>query len=195
MLIPTVPAFVAGDISITKLQQLSQCVSFLTVASSFPVWHVYRASGTQSVPATTWTSISFPATAIDSDGMSSGSSAITVRTQGYYAMEACVPVKTQAAAFNMQVAILFTAGLANPHYTSGTTNRFGYRSGLSWTAINFDESVCVDDVCPVVCYPGDTLAVQLYASVAVVTDANTCSSAVLGRFVTNFTGRWVRQGS
>lgn len=198
MQVPTVPTFVAGDISIAKIQQLSACVLWVSNAAYFPVWHLYKGPTTgQGVSATTWTSVVFSNTAYDSDGVSTGGggSSITIHTQGYYVVEACVPVQTLSTSFDFYAGFLWTAGDLNPHYAAGTTRQFGIRSGWSATGTGMDETLCPSDVVPVVCYPDDTIAVQIYSAVGCTIDASTPASAVADRFTCNFTGRFVRTGS
>lgn len=197
MQIPTVPTFVAEDISVTKLQQLSNCVAFLTCANQFPIWHIYKPpSNTQTVTSGVATVVTYSATAIDTDRVSNGSGTITINTQGYYACEACVPMQTQTGAFAVQLCFTWTAGPGNPHYNSGTTKIFGPRSGWTIAAGAQDETICIDDLCPVVCYPADTIAVTITANGSPSTiDSNNVNGAVQGRMACNFTGRFVRTGS
>lgn len=195
MQIPTVPTFVNGDTSITKLRQLSQCVSFVTNAQSYPVWHLYRHSTFSVTPANTWVTVPMTATAFDSDRVGTGSG-VTIVTQGYYTCEACVPFVSQASVNNGWAAFLWTAGPANANFSAGTTVQFGLKAGRIIAATGSDEVLSPADMCPVVCYPGDTIVVQ--ANVAInntVIDVNNPTSAFAGRFTCNFTGRWVRVGS
>jgi hypothetical protein len=195
MQIPTVPAFVTGDTSIAKLRQLSQCVSFVSSAQSYPVWHLYRTATFSLATANTWFTVPMTATAFDSDRIGTGGG-VTIATQGYYACEACVPFQTQSSVNNAWAAFLFTAGTANPHYSSGTTIQFGLKSGRAIGSINMNETLSPSDFCPVVCFPGDTIVVQANGGLSpTVIDNNTNATAVAGRFVCQFTGRWVRIGS
>lgn len=195
MQIPTVPAFVTGDTSVAKLRQLSQCVSFVTSAQSYPVWHFYRAATFSLTTANTWFTVPMNMAAFDSDRVGTNGGA-TLGTQGYYVVEACVPFQTQSSANNAWAAFLWTAGPANPHFSSGTTNQFGLKSGRAIGSINMDETLSISDFCPVVCYPGDSIVVQANGGLSPTTiDTNTNATAVQGRFVCNFTGRWVRIGS
>ena len=195
MQIPTVPAFVTGDTSVAKLRQLSQCVSFVSNAQNYPVWHVYRNSLYGLTTANTWYTLAWPYVAFDSDRVAVYGGALIV-TQGYYCCEACIPFQSQSSANNAQGQFLFTAGPSNPHYTSGTTIAFGYRFARIIGTAGTDEVMCLDDLCPAVCYPGDTLAVQAQGALANTNvDYNNPTGATAGRFVPNFTGRWVRIGS
>lgn len=195
MQIPAVPAFVTGDTSVAKLRQLSQCVSFVTSAQSYPVWHFYRdATFTLTTANTTYT-VPMNIAAFDSDRVGAAGG-VTIGTQGYYVCEACVPFQTLAAANTVYAAFLWTAGTANPHYSSGTTIPFGLRSGRAFAGTGTNEVVCPSDICPVVCFPGDTIVVQATGGTnSTVVDMDTGNAATNGRFVCNFTGRWVRIGS
>jgi hypothetical protein len=195
MQIPTVPAFVDGDTSVTKLRQLSQCVSFVTNAQSYPVWHLYRTAPLTLTTANTWFTVPMTATAFDSDRVGSGSGA-TIVTQGYYVCEACVPFVTQSSANNAWAAFVWTAGTANPNYSSGTAIQFGLKSARVIAGVGADETLSLSDFCPVVCYPGDLIIVQANGGLTnTVVDFNNPVSAIAGRFVCQFTGRWVRVGS
>lgn len=195
MLIPTVPTFVTGDTSVTKLRQLSQCVSFVTCAQNYPVWHLYRLSTFTLTTANTWYSIPWTATAFDSDRVGS-TTGVTIVTQGYYTCEGCVPFVTQSSANNAWVAFLFTAGPSNPHYSSGSTIQFGLKSQRVIGATGADEVLSPSDMCPAVCYPGDTIVLQANGGLSnTVIDYNNPTSYTAGRFNCNFTGRWVRIGS
>lgn len=196
MLVPTVPTFVMGDASVTKLQQLSLCVTWLANAQASPMWHLYR-TATASIGASTWTTIPMSYASLDTDGVWSGSVSVVINTQGYYATEACVPFQTTATATQCKASFLWTAGTNNAHYTSGTTLRYGLRSGFSVAATSADETLCPDDICPVVCYPGDTIVLQAYAGAAMTIDQDNGGgvNGVQARLVCNFTGHWIRTGS
>lgn len=195
MQIPTVPAFVTGDTSITKLRQLSQCVSFVSCAQNYPLWHFYRQSTYTLVTASQWYTIPMTATAFDSDRVGSTSGA-TIVTQGYYTCEGTVPFVSMSSANNGFAAFLWTAGAANPNYSTGTTIQFGLKSGRIITGTGANEVLSIADMCPAVCYPGDTIALQATGALAnTVVDCNNPTSVVAGRFNCNFTGRWVRIGS
>lgn len=195
MQIPVVPAFITGDTSMQKMAQLSGCVTWVSCAGSYPVWHLYK-TATQAFTGS-YTLITFPKVAFDSDRVAaSGGGLATIQTQGYYTTEACIPAVSQSTSFTFRAVFIWTAGPYNPHYTSGTTVDYGYRSAVAQGATGTDAVVCLDDLCPVVCYPGDTISVQLAGTASSATvDVNNPTSTVAGRFVPNFTGRWVRIGS
>lgn len=197
MLIPAVPTFTAQDVSVQNLQQLSTCVAFLSCSQDFPLWHLYKGPTLgQGFTATTYTGVTWPNVAIDTDHVVSGTGAnITINTTGYYVMEACIPFQTQASGYAVQALFVWTAGPSNPHFASGTTKQFGVRSGESQAATGANEVICIDDICPVVCYIGDTLAVNVWASVGATIDSNVPVGATQGRCVCSFSGRWVRTGS
>ena len=195
MQIPVIPTFVDGDTSVAKLRQLSEAVSFVSNAEKFPMWHFYRTSTFTMATAGTWYTVPMNVTAFDSDRVGSNGT-VTIVTQGYYSCEACLPFQTQTVVNNAVGSFLFTAGVSNPHYSSGTQIVFGLKYGRMIAGTGMDEAVTLDDLCPVVCFPGDTIAVQAQGGVAnTVIDINNPVGATEGRFVPNFTGRWVRVGS
>src|SRR5262249_55602264 len=97
--------------------------------------------------------------------------------------------------FAVQSGFLFTAGASNPHYSAGTNIQYGVRGCRSVAATSVNETVCPSDMCPVVCYPGDTLAWQVWVSSTATLDKDSNTSAVQSRFVPNYTGRWLRTGT
>lgn len=190
--IPTVPSFVAGDTSITKLQQLSDAVLFLSDCDVRPLFHIIKNS-TFTPALSTWQTLSGGTNIYDNDGfLSSGTSfAPTIRTQGYYAFEGCVPWTT-GALMHVKISFLFTAGASNPGFVAGSTIRFGMRdSNTNATAAN-DTAFCAADECPAALYPGDTVAMQVWTDTAVSTGFNNNTSYISGRIVPNFTGYWLR---
>ncbi len=192
MLVPTVPAFTLGDSSVARLQQLSSCVSWLANSQASPMWHLYR-NTTFSIGATSWTTIPMTYAALDTDRSWSGTG-VSLNTQGYFVTEACVPFLTSSTAAECRASFLWTAGANNPHFSSGSTVRYGLSTGYSIGASGADETEACDDVCPVVCYPGDTIVVQAYASSAMTIDTD-IGTPLFSRVVCNFTGHWVRVGS
>ena len=197
MIIPTVPTFTTGDTSITNLQSLAACAGFFSCISSptgsLPFFHCYRTT-TQSISASTWTSVGFPIVVADTDGMSNGTG-VTVVTQGYYAIDACLPFTTLSSGFIALCRFLFTAGTHNPHFTSGTQVIFGGRGSFTIAAVGYDEVSSVTDITPMVCYPGDTLNAQVFSTVAFVVDNVANATLIVGRYPPNFTGRWIRSGT
>ncbi len=195
MMIPTVPNFVTGDTSMLKMRQLSQCVSFVSDASAFPVWHAYLAATQTLASAGTRYTVEWPYVAFDSDRVLSPAG-VTVVTPGFYTCEACIPFQTQSNANFVTAQFQFTAGTYNPQFTAGATVDFGTKSGTAYAGTGDDEVLNLDDLCPVACYPGDSIAVRAWGSLSnTVIDANDPVSATGGRFVANFTGRWVRCGT
>lgn len=194
--LPSVPAFTAGAPTIAQLNALSYAVQFLAVDDLRPCWSFFMYTGTQSVSASTWTNVAFDHTAFDSDGVQSYPFAV-IKTQGYYALTACVQFIANANTTDLySAAFLFTAGASNPNFTAGTTKQFGYRgSSLSFTgSAAADNAVCLSSPTQVVCYPGDKLSVQVFISSAHTLDFNQNTSYIRGRFATKFTGHWLRTG-
>jgi hypothetical protein len=200
--LPTVPTFVLGESSITHLQQLAYCASFLIDCDVRPEWHGYSAAET-SISATTWTDIgsgtAAPAIAYDSDGVLQGiatpSLAATIVTQGIYCVEMSAGVPTPSATDMVYIGFLWTAGTHNAEYTNGTNAIFGVRATETLSTTGGDTILCTSDVCPVVCYPGDVITPRIYTSAATTMQANVNSGTFSGRFNTNFTGYLVSMGT
>jgi hypothetical protein len=195
--LPTVPTFTAGAPSITQLNQLSYAAQFLAVDDMRPSWTLFRHSSTQSISATTWTKVLFDHVAVDSDSVWSSPDAV-IKTQGYYKLGASITMQTNANTGDMFTgAFLFTAGGSNPHFTTGTTEYFGFRgSKLGNTgAAAADNTVCLACPTQVVCYAGDKLAVAIYLNSGHTLSINNNGSYIQGRFACTFTGTWLRTGS
>jgi hypothetical protein len=196
MQLPTVPSFSTGDTSITKLQQLSNAVSFLAVAQSGVMWHFY-ANSQQGAFSGSWVPLIFANVALDTDGVwnAAANGIATIVTQGYYAVEMCLPVETAVTTFTIRAGFLWTAGANNPHFSVGTTRKYGVRSGATNPQLSTNETLCVSDLIDVVCYPGDTITPRIFTSSSCTIDFNSALSVTKGRFVTNFTGHLVCLGT
>lgn len=194
--LPTVPGpFTDGTApTMTQLQQLAYAVSFLSDRDVSPIWHFYQDSS-ESLTANSWNSITYNHNVIDSDGVHASGGVAQIVTQGYYAVEACIGLSVTSTGFSFIGAFLWTAGANNPHFTSGTTLRFGPR-GCNGVNNNSSNTGCTPiDICPNVCYPGDTIQPQVYVTAALSLKANTNDSWNEGRFSANFTGAWIAEGS
>lgn len=195
MLIPTIPTFSNGEYSIDHLQQLSNAVSLMTNGNLFPIWRFIK-SATMSPTAGSWQTIPYNTVEYDSDNVHNQTTGgVQINTQGYYYCESCTPVQNAASTQVITLSFLWTAGGSNPNYSSGTTNRFGGACGTASTTASTDYVYCQADMCPVVCYPGDSIVVQIYPTLACVTDTLSNSSATSGWFAPQFSGRWIRTGS
>lgn len=194
MQIPVSLSFGVNDTSVAKLQALSACVQFVSVYTSAPCWRYYR-TATLSIPATTFTQIPFTAVAADSDGHWTSPGITTITTQGYYACEAMVPYEGTASTYVPQTIFQWTAGPSNPHYSSGTQQYFGGHSSGTFGAAGTDYCQCISDKCPVVCFPGDTIVVKTWCSVAATLNYESNANGTSGWFAPSFSGRWVRTGS
>lgn len=192
--IPTVPSFTDGDSSETRLQQLSYAVGFLSQNDIRPTWHLYSQATQGPITANAWVSVATGKTAFDSDGAAS-SPGVTIKTQGHYAVEGCVPFVAFNSGAGCAIAFLVKAGSSNPHHSSGSSQLFGYKGGAATNETGVDFTLVSSELCPWVCYPGDQIIVQAYTTVSVSIDYNTNASYRQGRFVTNYTGMWVREGS
>lgn len=197
--IPVVPTFTAGAPSLANLNALSYAAQFLCDNDILPAWSVFLYTSTQAVTASTWTTVGYNKVAYDSDGVTTSSiSQPSIVTQGYYAVTACVQLEATSGGSDMYTAaFLVTTGANNPHFTSGTTQYFGYKGGkMSSTGqAAADNAVCLSDEVPMVLYPGDKLAVQVYTTAAKTIDYNQNTSYIQGRFATKFTGSFLRTGS
>jgi hypothetical protein len=195
--LPTVPTFVALDSSLTKLQQLSACVEWIIDCStgSRPIWHLYR-STTLSLSANTWTNYGGAGQAIDTDGVNVlGTGVVEIQTQGYYVVEGCGQLVNNANDVQFLTSFLWTAGANNPHFSSGATQRFGTRGGATCSEATTDAAQTPQCICPNVCYPLDTIQFQVWTSTAFNLDRNSNNAYQQGRFVTQFTGMWLREGT
>lgn len=191
--LPTVPTFVDGDTSITKLQQISDAVSFLSDITTRPYFKVYKTASV-SLTINTWTTISFGTVDYDNDGFNSGSGpfAPVINTQGYYRFEGCVPLLTGATAISQRIAFLLTAGSNNPNLTVGSTLRFGLRGGNSVSTASNDTTQCSSEISPIGLYNGDSVALQVYVDTTVSTGFNANNSYISGRSILYFSGYWMR---
>lgn len=195
--LPTLPTFVAGDTSITKLQQLAYFAQFLSVCDVRPTYHAYK-TATQAIPGNTFTVLSGGTVAYDNDGQStpSGSMVSTIQTQGYYACEMTAGFKQTGTSIDCYVAFLWTAGSSNPNFTAGATQRFGIRSNKSGTATAADNVLCSSDITPNVCYPGDTISPEVFCLTGLTINVNNSSQTTFqGRFNVSFTNYWLRFGT
>lgn len=184
--------------TMAQLRQLGQAVSFISDCTVRPNWHLYQQQTGMTLAANTWngqaTNTNAYTVAYDNDGVAGAKSANIV-TQGYYAVEACFGVAVDATSFTLVGAFLWTAGANNPHFTSGTTLRFGARGGNTVSDNSSNTFYCTSDICPNVCYPGDSIQPQINPSVSITMKTNTNDSWNEGRFVANFTGMWIAEGT
>lgn len=192
--IPTVPAFVANDTSLIRLQQLSTAVAFLSDCDIKPVMHMFKNSSA-AILAGTWTTLPGGSIAYDNDNMLGGSASsfsVTIQTRGYYAAEACAPWLTGATAIQQKAAFLFTAGSSNPNFALNATSRFGIRGGNSCSTATTDTCQVISAMVPMGLYPGDKIAFQIWTDTAATVNNNVNANYVSGRFVPNFTMTWIR---
>jgi hypothetical protein len=191
--LPTIPSFTVGDTSVTKLQQLSDAIGFLSDIDFRPMFKVYK-TATASITLNTWTTLPGGTQDYDNDGFfSSGVSfAPTIQTQGYYAFEACVPLLTGTSTIGERIAFLMTAGANNPNLAPGGTFRFGLRGGNSVSTTANDTAQCTSDLSPMGLYPGDTVALQVFVDATTSTNFNANASYISGRVVPMFMGYWTR---
>lgn len=192
MQLPTIPSFSANETTVAHLAQLSAAVQFATVASGYPLWRFYKAA-VQSIPASTQTTLIFASIAVDTDNVSNATGA-QINTQGYYSCEACIPFEGASAINGVQARFVFTAGPNNAGQASGTVINFGGTSSAAAAVTGTDYALCMADKCPVACYPGDVLTVQLFCPTATSVNVLSNTSNTAGWFPAQFSGRWVRTG-
>jgi hypothetical protein len=196
MQLPTIPAFSTGESSMTHLQQLGAAVRFVTVAEAAPMWRLYR-TATQSIASGSWVTCQFNSALIDTDNLATGANdGVTIVTQGYYDCEACLPfTQENSGVNNCQGSFLWTAGPSNANFAAGTTRRFGGTAQSAATGTTTDYVYCMADICPVVCYPGDTIVVQAFLLFTTSLNILSNTSNTSGWFCPQFSGRWIRTGS
>lgn len=170
------------------------------------MWHGYKTANSATLTINTWTTIGFVNVAYDSEDSGAhnagsgilttlGTGVATIRTQGIYAVETCLQFQATATPFYTQASFLLTAGANNPHLTTGSTLRFGLRGTETGPSASSQTAVCIADVTPIACYPGDTITVQAMVATATVVTFNTNASFSQGRFSSNFTGHWLCAGT
>ena len=193
---PAPPTFSAGAPSIAQLNALSYAVSFIADMDVRPFFH-FVSENTQAVSSNTWTTISMSKVAYDNDATFQTGGAAKIVTQGYYTLTGCAEFRCTTTEMTVSAAFLMTGGSSNPHLSSGSTKRFGYRGDSTQNATaSADTTLCVSDTTPFPCYPGDTLQLQVYCTGSSITlDYNTGATYEEGHFVPNFTGYFVRTGT
>ncbi|MGH9918307.1 MAG: hypothetical protein ACRD6W_05480, partial [Nitrososphaerales archaeon] len=192
MITPTVPTFTDGDHDTADLQALSDAVRFLADYDYHPTWHFYK-SASQSGATTTWSSVAFGSIGYDNDGFASAANGlVTIGTLGLYACEANVAFETTSSVIGAYAAFIWTAGPNNTDVSPGTQEYFGYVGGYSVSTTSVDTAYCLQDVCPMRCFPGDTIGVYFYTTATVTLNNNANQSYIKGRFVLNFTGTLIR---
>lgn len=202
--VPTVPAFATNDSSLTSIEDLAYCLRFL-VGDIRPAWHAFTINARTVASANTWTTINFGTIAYDSEanvpgstGIMASASTAQIQTQGIYAVESCATAVATSSAFYFDLSFLMTGGGNNPNLSTGSTRRFGLRGNTTLATAATQVTVCCADTTPVCAYPLDTIAMQVRASAASVvvqTNMSPVPAYNQGRFVTNFSGHWIRVGS
>ena len=194
--IPTVPTFVAGAPAITDLNNLSYAASFIIDHGTRPAWKFFMAA-TQSLAANSWTGVAFDHVAYDSDGTYSAvNHGANIVTQGYYEVEACVQLEAGTNKDNFALCFEWDPTNVNPHFASGPLD-FGWKGSATpqSSSAAADACYCISAITPFPMYPGDLIQVRAFSSAAHTIDFNQNTSYTQGRFSTQFTGRWCREGS
>lgn len=200
--LPSVPTFTAGAPTIAQLNALSYAVSFLVNHDVRPAFTAFMSSGTMSVPASTWTTVTYDHVAFDSDGVfgvaGAGLPSATIVTQGFYVFEACIPIQVNTNQDIYTGRFNFTAGANNPHLALNATAAFGLRGSKLATSASAaaDNAVCLSAWFTTCCYPGDRIVPQVYTRANIHTvDKNNNASYIQGRFVPRFSGRLLATGT
>ena len=194
--LPTVPTFVAGAPAIADLNNLSYAASFLIDHSVRPTWKFFT-TATQSLVANTLAVVQFNKIPYDSDGVYNASNnGANIVTQGYYEVEANVQLEAGANKDNFFLVFQMSTTSTNPHFAAGVQS-FGYKGGAlpQTSSAVADASYCISGITPFACYPADLIQVIAYSTAAHTIDFNQNTSFDQGRFSTQFTGRWVCEGS
>jgi len=197
--LPTVPQFVQGETSVANLNNLGYATDFLCDDNTRPVYKAFKPFATTISTANTWTNVSGGNVAFDSDGQGTtglSNMDVNITTTGYYCCEAAASIKSFSTSYNFKIRFLFTAGAPNPVYATGTTIPFGQRASGSLAVTGTDTALCASDICPTVCYPGDTIAMQVYTSNTNMNtlDFNNNAAFNQGRFVLSFSTYYLRVG-
>lgn len=194
--LPSVPTFTAGSPTLDQLNALSYAASFLIDHDVRPTWHFFLYT-TQALTAGTWTGVAFDHVAYDSDGVYSAvNHGANIVTQGYYELEACVQFEAGASKDNSGVCFSWSPTNLNPYFSQGAQN-FGYSANCmpQTGSAAADNCISISAVSPYPVYPGDLLQVLAFSSAAHTIDFNQNTSFCRGRFSTQFTGRWAREGT
>jgi hypothetical protein len=197
--IPAVPTFTQGDApSITSLNNLSYAVNFLATCNVRPTWHYYKAAN-QTIEGTGWQYIGGGSvTAVyDNDGTCQEADFVAyIVTTGYYRVEACIAIEGSTSPLIFRTAFIWIAGNNNPHYAVNTSKLFGMRATRNSGSAGRDAVLTPSEACPVVCYPGDIIAPQVWPSATEILDYNASGgSGYESRFSCNFTGYLIRTGT
>ena len=188
--VPVPPAFVTNDSSLSKLNALSACASFL--GQTAPSWHFGSTTAT-SVPATTATLIPMGVNYKDLNGpVWTSTGFATIVYQGVYKCDYSLPFNA-VASNPLRTYLLLTTTATNPLHGTYPTIPFALRA--NYTA-SVATSLSAGDQTPIVCYPGDTIKVMAYSSVtsALVPKSSSAGvpvSAMSGYLYPSFTGRYL----
>ena len=192
--VPVPPAFVTNDSSLSKLNALSACASFL--GQTTPSWHFGSTTAT-SVPATTATLIPMGVNYKDLNGpvwTSAGFATIVYR--GVYKCDYSLPFNT-VASNTLRTYLLLTTTATNPLHSTYPTVIFALRATFEGSP-QVATSLSAGDQTPIVCYPGDTIKVMAYATNASALVPKNLSlgtgiavAGMTGYLYPSFTGRYL----
>lgn len=172
--LPTFPSFATQETpTLAKMQQLGYAVQFVT---QVPIVISLKRNATQSVAANTATAVQWNVSEVDSDSMHSNvtnPSRLTVVTQGYYTLHACVSLN-QVASVEYQAYFQQTTSTNNP-LGSGHTQVFGADASESGTSTGDFMSIDIAGMTPCL-YVGDYVeAYVLCASSCTIQNAYNAS--------------------
>ena len=190
--IPTPPTFASNDSSLANLQALAACAAFVGVVdpsvNGMPFWRLYKTI-TQTIPATTLTTVNMGSIAVDTDGVSDGHGALIV-TRGLYDCTATVAVTPNATNNIMRLYFKATTTASNiPH--PSTTVIWGTCSKGVGTDTSRQTSHTINGTTPFALYAGDEISVIAYCGGSLTTVTAGTYGGGTGNCTPSFTGRYV----
>ena len=193
--IPTPPTFASNDSSLANLQALAACATFCAVvdpspaaSSAMPFWRFYKTI-TQTIPATTLTTVNMGTPAVDTDGVTDGHGALIV-TRGLYDCTATVAVTPNATNNILRLYFKATTTSANTPHPS-TSVIWGTASKGAGTDTARQISHTINGTTPFAMYPGDEISVMAFAGGSLTTVTAGTYGGGTGNCTPSFTGRYV----
>jgi hypothetical protein len=188
--VPVPPTFSTNDSSLSKLNALSACASFL--GQTLPSWHFGSTTAT-SVPATTATLIPMAVSYKDLNGpVWTSTGFATIVYQGVYKCDYSLPFNA-VVSNTLRTYLLLTTTATNPLHGTYPSVIFALRASYTASAA---MSLSAGDQTPIACYPGDTIKVMAYATYAsaLVPKSSSAGVPVTGTstyLYPSFTGRYL----
>ena len=187
--VPVPPMFFTNDSSLSKLNALSACASFL--GQTLPSWHFGSTTAT-SVPAATATLIPMAVSYKDLNGpVWTSTGFATIVYQGVYKCDYSLPFNVST--YTLSTYLLLTTTATNPLHGTYPSVIFALRAAYTASAA---MSLSAGDQTPIACYPGDTIKVMAYVTntSALVPKSSSAGVAVAGTstyLYPSFTGRYL----